>query len=141
MEFIDINVENKHNIRIKVHSDSVNLTRLEVIKGEEFPNFDYQKIAIKFLIQIEDDLNVNYYPKEDEVISYPYKYHEMIHTDFSRNIGDKGLIFKNKSIIEKQRAVVSYLVKNAGLNLLKGKSIMNVSLPINIFDCRSLLEV
>jgi hypothetical protein len=119
----------------------VNLTRLEVLKGENFPNFDHQKISIKFLISLDEGLAVDYNPKEDDVINYPYKYHEMIHTDFSRNVGDKGLIFKNSQIIEKQRAVVSYLVKNAGLNILKGKSIMNVSLPINIFDCRSLLEV
>lgn len=90
---------------------------------------------------MDESLDIDFHPKEDQVIEYPYKYHEMIHTDFTRNIGDKGLIFKNTQIIEKQRAVVSYLVKNAGLNLLKGKSIMNVSLPINIFDCRSLLEV
>ena len=28
-----------------------------------------------------------------------------------------------------------------GTNLIKGKSIMNISLPINIFDVRSHLEV
>jgi len=124
-----------------VNSDSINLTRLEVIKGDTFPNFDHQKISIKFLIKIDESLEIDFNPKEDEVIEYPYKYHEMIHTDFTRTVGESGLIFEKTTIIEKQRAVVSYLVKNAGLNLLKGKSIMNVSLPINIFDCRSLLEV
>jgi len=119
----------------------VNLTRLEVIKGDSFPDFEHQKISVKFLIIMDESLNVDFQPKEDEVIEYPYKYHEMVHTDFTRTIGSKGLIFKNTHIIDKQRAVVSYLVRNAGLNLLKGKSIMNVSLPINIFDCRSLLEV
>ncbi len=56
-------------------------------------------------------------------------------------MGADGLAFKNLNVIEKQRAVAGYLIKNIGLNLIKGKSIMNVSLPINIFDERSLLEL
>ena len=51
------------------------------------------------------------------------------------------MIFTNTTVIEKQRAVAGYMIKNIGLNLIKGKSIMNVSLPINIFDTRSILEL
>ena len=65
----------------------------------------------------------------------------MINNEFERKIGEEGLIFTNKNIIEKQRAVMGYLIKKIGLNLIKGKSIMNISLPINIFDVRSHLEV
>jgi hypothetical protein len=51
------------------------------------------------------------------------------------------MIFTNTQIIEKQRAVAGYMIKKIGLNLIKGKSIMNISLPINIFDYRTILEL
>ena len=65
----------------------------------------------------------------------------MIIKDFERKQGADGLVFVNKDIIEKQRAVIGYLMKKIGMNLIKGKSVMNISLPINIFDVRSHLEV
>jgi hypothetical protein len=65
----------------------------------------------------------------------------MIYSDFERRQGAEGLVFVNKDIIEKQRGVMGYLIKKIGLNLIKGKSVMNISLPINIFDVRSHLEV
>jgi len=61
--------------------------------------------------------------------------------DYERKIGEDGLVYLNKEVIEKQRAVAGFLVKKFALNLIKGKSIMNISLPINIFDVRSLLEL
>jgi hypothetical protein len=51
------------------------------------------------------------------------------------------MIYTNNSIIEKQRGIAGYMIKNIGLNIIKGKSIMNVSLPINVFDTRSILEL
>jgi hypothetical protein len=65
----------------------------------------------------------------------------MIKTDFEKTLNSEGLTFTNKDIIDKQRAVVGYLIKKVGINILTGKSIMKVSLPINIFDVRSHLEV
>ena len=61
-------------------------------------------------------------------------------TDYLRRPGEEGLIYLKKDVIEKQRSVCSYLIKKIGSNLMKGKSIMNISLPIDIFDARSLLE-
>jgi hypothetical protein len=68
---------------------------------------------------------INYFPPENEIIEYPYEYNKMVHCEFER----------------KQGAVMGYLIKKIGLNLIKGKSVMNISLPINIFDVRSHLEV
>jgi hypothetical protein len=62
-------------------------------------------------------------------------------TEYERKLGADGLVFTNTEVINKQRAVAGYLIKNIGLNIIKGKSIMNVSLPINIFDSRSILEL
>ena len=79
--------------------------------------------------------------KPGEIIPYSKESIKSIHTDFERKQGESGLICINKSLIDKQTAVLSYMMKNIGLNLIKGKSVMNVSFPINIFDTRSLLEV
>jgi hypothetical protein len=61
--------------------------------------------------------------------------------EYTRKLGSDGVVFNNQTVIDKQRSVAGYLIKNIGLNLIKGKSIMNVSLPINIFDTRSILEL
>jgi hypothetical protein len=116
-------------------------TKLELLKKENFPGYEDQKIHLKYSLSNDSELSINIHPKEDEEITYPYEYHNMIVEDFERTPGTEGLTFKNKEVIEKQRAVVGYLMKKIGVNLLSGKSIMNVSLPINIFDVRSLLEV
>jgi len=51
-----------------------------------------------------------------------------------------GIEFINQDIISKQRSVLTYMIKKIGANILRGKGIMNVSLPIYIFDSRSMLE-
>ncbi len=61
--------------------------------------------------------------------------------EYERKLGYDGLIYTNNELIEKQRSVGGYIIKNIGLNLIKGKSVMNISLPINIFDTRSILEL
>jgi hypothetical protein len=90
---------------------------------------------------MKKNLKINYHPIEDEVIEYPLEYNKMIYTEFERKIGADGLVFINKDLIEKQRGVMGSLIKKIGLSLIKGKSVMNISLPINIFDIRSHLEV
>jgi hypothetical protein len=57
-----------------------------------------------------------------------------------KTYGNEGLEFIDEEVLEKQRSVVSYLLKKIGNNLLSGKSLTGVSLPIYIFDNRSLLE-
>ncbi len=42
--------------------------------------------------------------------------------------------------MDKQRSVMSYMMKAVGSNFFQGKSIMNVSLPIYISDYRSQVE-
>ena len=58
-----------------------------------------------------------------------------------KTYGTEGLEFIDQETLKKQRGVFTYMVKKVGANLLTGKSIMNVSLPIYIFDPRSVLEV
>jgi hypothetical protein len=58
-----------------------------------------------------------------------------------KTYGTEGLEFIDQETLKKQRGVMTYMIKKVGANLLSGKSIMNVSLPIYIFDPRSVLEV
>jgi hypothetical protein len=51
-----------------------------------------------------------------------------------------ALEYTNQKVISSQRGILLYLAKKIGVNLLTGKSIMNVSLPIKIFEPRSMLE-
>jgi hypothetical protein len=110
------------------------------LKNETFPGNESQLLKLRYLLTIDDGLTIGS-PEEDELITYPHEYHRMILTDFERKEGCEGLEFKNKELINKQRAVMTYLIKKMGSNLFSGKSIMNISLPINIFDVRSHLEV
>jgi len=51
-----------------------------------------------------------------------------------------GLELIDKELCERQKKVLTHFLKNMGKNLLEGKSIMNVSLPITIFSCDSILQ-
>lgn len=51
-----------------------------------------------------------------------------------------ALAYLNDEVMKSQRGVIFYLAKKIGVNLLTGKSIMNISLPIKIFEPRSMLE-
>ena len=50
------------------------------------------------------------------------------------------LIFVNKDLIEGQKDSLKWVIKQIGANLISGKSVLNVSLPVDIFESRSLLE-
>jgi hypothetical protein len=64
-----------------------------------------------------------------------------IYSEMGYEVHDKlGLVYRDTETISKQRKVVFYLLKSVGANLLRGKSIMNISLPVTIFDKASLLE-
>jgi len=53
---------------------------------------------------------------------------------------NSALEYLNEDIISIQRGILVYLARKIGVNLLTGKSVMNVSLPIKIFEPRSMLE-
>ena len=51
-----------------------------------------------------------------------------------------GLRFVNQKKLEIQKEVLTYMLKKVGTNLLAGKSLISISLPVNIFEKRSNLE-
>lgn len=50
----------------------------------------------------------------------------------------KGLVWKDYEQISRQRKIVFQLLKTIGSNILKGKSVMNVSLPITVMEPQTM---
>ena len=72
---------------------------------------------------------------------YPTKYENIVTKNFVKQVGASGLEFINYEILNKQRSVLTYMLKTVGANLFSGKSIMNISLPIHISDYKSQTEL
>ena len=49
-------------------------------------------------------------------------------------------MFTNQKVVDAQKDVIKFIIKQIGIRILQGKSIMNMSLPVDIFDDRSILE-
>jgi len=50
------------------------------------------------------------------------------------------LHFINEKLIQSQKDILRFLIRQIGANLISGKSVLNVSLPVDIFEGRTLLE-
>jgi hypothetical protein len=53
---------------------------------------------------------------------------------------NNGLEYINKKTIKNQRQVIGYILRQLGSCLLSGRSIMTISLPVNVFDNRTILQ-
>ena len=53
---------------------------------------------------------------------------------------EKELIFVNEELMQQQKDSAKFILKELGGNFMSGKSLLSVSLPVNIFEPRSLLE-
>jgi hypothetical protein len=127
----------------------VDITILDEIEGKTIPDTDDAKLKISYSERTTIEINSNYScpevafvrPKENEKINYNLKYTQHCTSQFIQAPGDDSLKFIDQKTIEKQRGVLKHFLSKLGSNLMSGSGIMNVSLPINIFDERSLLEV
>jgi len=57
-----------------------------------------------------------------------------------KKLDSGSLEMVNQYLLKKQKQVLGYLIKQFGSVLMSGKSILTISLPITIFEPRSLLE-
>lgn len=55
-----------------------------------------------------------------------------------RENGD--IVFYDEKMEKIQKDIMKMILKQLGSNILSGKSIMNMSLPVEIFDDRAMLE-
>eukprot|EP01006_Ploeotia_vitrea_P047236 TRINITY_DN67105_c1_g7_i1.p1 TRINITY_DN67105_c1_g7~~TRINITY_DN67105_c1_g7_i1.p1 ORF type:complete len:484 (-),score=266.68 TRINITY_DN67105_c1_g7_i1:106-1557(-) len=69
--------------------------------------------------------------------------------DPDRPIGMRGIVldkkyggakFVDKDMIQKQKGVLTDLLRQMGQNIMQGKSVINISLPVRIFEARSFLQ-
>lgn len=116
-------------------------------------NFLVQKIKnLKLINHPNDKMDIFYYNYEEQCleipkpfafseIRYKRKYDYLVNQDYVLSPNSNFLLYTNKQFLEKQRNMFSFFIKQIGTNLMTGKSIMSVSLPIFIFDTRSLLEM
>jgi len=51
-----------------------------------------------------------------------------------------GISLTNKNVLKKQRNVLGHFLRKLGSNLAQGKSFMQISMPVTIFESKSLLE-
>jgi len=75
------------------------------------------------------------------IVEFQIKYHEIISVNYEKSIKEEGLIFNDEKVSKEQSKVLSFLLKKVGSTLMKGESIMNISLPVTIFDKRTILQV
>lgn len=65
----------------------------------------------------------------------------MVFNDYLNNKDETGLIFTDEEEKSKIERGVAWLLKKLGSNIISGQSIMNISLPVFLFDKRTLHEV
>ena len=139
IELLDLDGDHR-NARISFPNESLILSQFDTLQGQRFPKHGDQIIKIHLLNKSDKSIFIPR-PSPGSRIIYSYDYDKILEKEYEKNKGADGFIFINKDTINKQRSVCSYLLKEIGNNLLKGRSIMNISLPINIFDKRTLLEL
>ena len=60
---------------------------------------------------------------------------------YERKPKEDGLILISTLQIENQKKIMAWLLKKIGKKLFKGQNVMNISLPVYIFDKRTMLQV
>ena len=139
-----------------------NICEINIITNNEIPkeielNFVIPELAEKFLTKMNGN-------SLDEIINHPINVkagksdknntlsstkEATIYEDYTkwpeeiyeRKPKEEGLILTSKVQIENQKKIMSYLIKKIGQSIFSGQSIMNVSLPVYIFDKRTMLQV
>lgn len=79
--------------------------------------------------------------KELEKLLFNIQYERMGFSAYENSPKYPGLLLKDNDVDDRMSRAVSWLLKKIGSNILKGQSIMNISLPVFIFDQRSMLQV
>lgn len=124
------------------HEDSKDNNLKQDMQDYYFPDFSC-KLSFNTNVSTEDVENFclkNESEDKDE-IRYSVDYEKVIDNDYKREENLSGLTYINEKVLKIHGESGAYLIKKVTSTLLKGDSIMNISLPVFIFDERSLLEV
>lgn len=125
----------EYQIIFRNEKSSIKFVELITNKTYAFTNLfiDFKLSSIKENNQVE---------KMKELYIFKNDYTTDVKIKYERTLKEGGLIFKDEKTIEIQKKVISYLIKKLSSSLFNSKeSIMNISLPVTIFDERTLLQV
>lgn len=126
-------------VSLSNESEEVLTNQINVISNLNYPSFK-KKIELIVNPQEIELLLSNLNSKSPETKPNSINYNQIFKAEFEKSLNEDGLIYVNESIIENQRKIITSMIKKIGAQFLKGESIMNVSLPVNIFDERTLLQ-
>lgn len=111
-----------------------NLSKIDENHFIKFKNLSYNNIfgeTLEKLIQKEKKL---------KIIKYKIKYHEYAKFNYVKEPGGIGLELIDKAAIEASDKVMGSMIKTLGKNILNGKELTSIALPIFINDERSMIE-
>lgn len=139
-EMFNINIIEKNQM-----AEEIEIKFTQALVGEKFySKFNGMKIEenidIKFEIKKGPSEKKSTPPNTKE-IEYADDYATWIDKYYEIKANEEGLVLTNKEELENQKKVIGWLVKKIGKNALQGQSIMNISLPVYIFDRRTMLQV
>ena len=132
-----------HKIFLTFDSDTLCTQFIEKYNQKSFePNIDYKLNIVLNEKSINPELLKSEILKSEEkknpyIFEFPYENEWWI--DYVTNPDKPGLLYKNEEGKKKIYKTAKYLVAKMGKNILTGKSILNVSFPVFIFDKRTLL--
>ena len=109
-KFFESNINYKLNIELKESSINPEQLKADTLKSEE--------------------------KKNPYLFEFPYENEWWI--DYVTTPDKSGLLYKNEEAKKKIYKTAKYLVAKMGKNILTGKSILNISFPVFIFDKRTL---
>jgi hypothetical protein len=105
----------------------------------EIANFKNTNTEIHH-IPLNDEADIREEPDYSKPIDFNQYFIYGPGGDYERDPVNGGLLFLDYDLISKQRNVLSNIIKRMGKNLLSGKSIMGISMPVYIFAKTSMLQ-
>ena len=72
--------------------------------------------------------------RRNKLQTHNSNYHHFFKNEWKLNQEDGGLVYIAQDKIEKQKSVINFILRQIGTNLMKGKSILSISLPVDIFE-------
>lgn len=121
------NLNSLDSIKNNLKSENSSLFRMRNVSG-----FNIFGTLLEDLIREE---------KERIKIVYKANYDQYSRFNYMKAPGGEGLELIDKESLDRSGKVINFMVKSLGKNFLMGKELMNIALPININDERTMLEV
>lgn len=101
--------------------------------------YDPQSLIDKGKLKKEEEPITPHYFSLEELNKPKILDKENLLKDFSKE-KDGDLRLTNKDLVDRQKGILAYVIRKAASQILEGKSIVGLSLPVRIFEPRSILE-